>query len=92
MRKVIASVRLSGGKFQGMQQEGRNGISDKRRHPGSRFDDTNDAAWSKRDGEEENVRCEVFAYEDNRLPEELHEDWSEEVVEDGLRSRDSAGR
>ena len=33
------------------------------------------------------MRCEVFAYQDNRLSEELHEDWKVEVIDDGEMKR-----
>ena len=41
----------------------------------------------QREGEkaEGKVRCKVFAHrEESGLPEQLHEDWNEEVVEDGF--------
>ena len=39
------------------------------------------------------VRCEVFhCQEESRLSEEFHEDWCEEVAEDGLGPCESVGR
>ena len=59
----------------------KNRIGDKRGKVGS----GREAAGSRRDGEEEKVRCQVFAYQEKRsLPEELHEDRCGEVAEDGL--------
>ena len=55
------------------------------RNAGSGLEDENKAVGCKMKGEEETDRGEVLIHQENSsLPEESHEDWCEEVAEDGL--------
>ena len=83
---------LLGRSFREMQQERRSRLCNPCGDIMSGLEDENAAAGSKGDNKKENVRCEVlFGWEELRFPEELHEDWCEEVVEDGFWSLRECG-
>ena len=68
-----------------MQQKRKSGTCDQRGDMRSGLEDENEAAGSKREGEKEEVRCEVLIRQkEPRLSEEVHEGWCEEVAEDRL--------
>ena len=51
------------------------------------------AAGGEGEGEKKEVRCKIFAcQEKSGLPDKLHDDWCEEVVEDGFGPNESMER
>ena len=73
------------------QQRGR--IDDNRRDARSGLENESEEQGDKKKGEEEKVRCEVFAFQDKSfLPGKLHEDWGGKDVEYGLGLGDSVAR
>ena len=76
-----------------MQQKRRSGYGTMCGDVRSGLENTNQAAGSEREIEEEKEQCEVLAHqEEQNLPEKLHEERGEEAVENLLGPRKSVDR